>query len=121
MVAAAGGDPVLARPGEYSVPLDWPTVVDADPDVVIAPCGYQLDGTTGLAADDLVLRAALSRTPAAAGRVWAVDASSFFVCPGPRLIDGVEILAGILHPDAWPRPSGARAEVVTLVPAPPEA
>ena len=115
MVVAGGGEPVLARPGEYSVPLDWPTIVDAQPDVVvIAPCGYGLDETRAVAAADRRLRDELARTPAGSGRVWAVDASSYFVRPGPRLVDGVEILAGILHPDAWPPPPADRAEVVRV-------
>jgi iron complex transport system substrate-binding protein len=116
MVVAGGGEPVGARPGEYSVPLDWPAIVAAEPDVVvIAPCGYGLDETRGLAAADRRLRDELARTPAAAGRVWAVDASSYFVRPGPRLVDGVEILAGILHPDAWPPPAADRAAIVPVV------
>jgi iron complex transport system substrate-binding protein len=115
MVAAAGGEPVLARPGEYSVPLDWETIRAAEPEVVVlAPCGYSLDGTRDLAAADDRLRKELARTPAGGGRVWAVDASSYFVRPGPRLVDGVEVLAGILHPGAWEPPPGDRAEVVAL-------
>ena len=61
----------------------------------MAPCGYHLDGATELA-EELV----------AAGRfgdgvpVWAVDANASFARPGPRLIDGIEALAGIFHPDA---------------------
>jgi iron complex transport system substrate-binding protein len=115
LVAAAGGEAVLARPGEYSVPLDWPTVVAAEPEVVVvAPCGYSLAGTRALAAADEPLREALARTPAGSGRVWAVDASSYVVRPGPRLVDGVELLAGILHPEAWDPPSADRAAVVSL-------
>ncbi len=115
MVTAAGGEPVLARPGEYSVPLEWATVVDAAPDVVVvSPCGYRLDATMTLAVDDARLRDEVARTPAAPDRFWAVDASSYFVRPGPRLVDGVEILAGILHPDAWPAPAGNRAATVPL-------
>jgi iron complex transport system substrate-binding protein len=115
LVDAAGGEPVLARPGEYSVPLDWASVVAAEPAVVVlAPCGYSLAGTRALAAADARLREELARTSAGAGRVWAVDASSYFVRPGPRLVDGVELLAGILHPEAWDRPARDRAEVVDL-------
>ncbi len=111
MVDTAGGEPVLARPGEYSVPLTWPDIVAMAPEVVvIAPCGYGLDGSRALAAEDLDLQRHLTTTPAAGGGVWAVDASSYFVRPGPRLVDGVEILAGILHPDAWPLPGGDVAE-----------
>jgi iron complex transport system substrate-binding protein len=117
LVAAAGGEPVLARPGEYSVPLDWATIVAAAPEVVVlAPCGYSLDGTRSLAVADERLRKELAPTPAGAGRVWAVDASSYFVRPGPRLVDGVEVLAGILHPEVWDPPAGDRAEVVALGP-----
>ena len=115
MVTAAGGEPVLTRPGEYSIPLTWPDIVGAAPEiVVIAPCGYKLDGSRGLAADDASLRQHLASTPAAGHGVWAVDASSYFVRPGPRLVDGVEILAGILHPDSWPPPPADGAERVDL-------
>ena len=48
--------------------------------------------------------------------MWAVDASAYFVRPGPRLVDGVEVLAGILHPEVWDPPAGDRAEVVALGP-----
>lgn len=105
MVTAAGGEPVLAYAGAYSEAVTWPAIVDAAPDVVVvAPCGYGLPGTLELL-DDPDLRAQLAATPAGmAGQVWAVDASAYFVRPGPRLVDGVEILAGILHPDAWAPP-----------------
>jgi iron complex transport system substrate-binding protein len=106
MVSAAGGEPVLARAGAYSEAVTWPAIVAAAPDVVVvAPCGYGLPSTVELL-DDPALRAELTATPAGtAGQVWAVDASAYFVRPGPRLVDGVEILAGILHPDAWSPPA----------------
>lgn len=110
MVVASGGTPVLARSGQYSEAVTWPAIVDAAPDlIVVAPCGYGLPGTLELL-DDPALRAELAATPAgAAGRVWAVDASAYFVRPGPRLVDGVEILAGILHPDVWAAPTADTA------------
>jgi iron complex transport system substrate-binding protein len=115
MVTAAGGEPVLARPGEYSVPLTWSDIVAAAPEVVvIAPCGYSLDGSRGLAADDVQLQRNLAHTPAAGNGVWAVDASAYFVRPGPRLVDGVEILAGILHPGSWTPPPAHGAERIAL-------
>jgi iron complex transport system substrate-binding protein len=106
MVVAAGGSPVLARSGEYSEAVTWRAIVDAAPEVVVvAPCGYGLPETLELL-DAPDLRAELAPTlAAAAGQVWAVDASAYFVRPGPRLVDGVEILAGILHPDVWAAPS----------------
>ncbi len=114
MVTAAGGDPILAHPGEYSTPMTWDRLVETEPEVVVvAPCGYQLSGTTELIRDDAGLRAQLACS-SAADRVWAVDASSYFVRPGPRLVDGIEILAGILHPDVCAPPgadSAVRVEV----------
>jgi iron complex transport system substrate-binding protein len=114
MVVAAGGEPILSHPGEYSTPLTWAEIVAAQPEiVVVAPCGYQLDGTAELIRDDAELRGQLARSTAA-GQVWAVDASSYFVRPGPRLVDGVEILAGILHPDAGAAPGDDAARRVVV-------
>ncbi|MEV4618878.1 ABC transporter substrate-binding protein [Asanoa sp. NPDC049573] len=97
LVAAAGGTPVVAHPGARSAPTTWPAFQAAAPDVVIvAPCGYDLAG----AADQA--RTVLHHFPSTA--VWAIDADALIVRPGPRLIDGVEALAAILHPDATPQP-----------------
>jgi iron complex transport system substrate-binding protein len=68
--------------------------------VVCAPCGYDLSGATRLA-EDLVRSGELPGVP-----VWAVDANGSFARPGPRLVDGVEALAGILHPDVVTGPEG---------------
>jgi iron complex transport system substrate-binding protein len=95
LVAAAGGQPVAARPGARSVQTSWAAVAAAAPDhVVVAPCGYHLPGAIGQAQS--VARA----LPGVA--VWAIDADAIVVRPGPRLIDGVEAIASILHPDAVP-------------------
>lgn len=92
MVALAGGTPVLGRPGEKSFRTDWQTVAGAAPQIVVcAPCGYDLEGSAGLG------KAVLDRLPDVP--VWAVDANASYARPGPRLVDGVEALAGILHPD----------------------
>jgi iron complex transport system substrate-binding protein len=105
LVTAGGGDPVLARPGRDSVRLDRDAVVAAPLEVVlVAPCGYHLDGAADLA------RGALDEgllPPGAA--VWAVDADSSFVRPGPRVVDGVETVARILHPDRCGAPSATEA------------
>src|SRR5690606_595092 len=91
LVAAAGGEPVAARAGQRSVQTTWDEFADAGPDVVlVAPCGFHLDG----AADQA--RTVAERLPGVA--VWAVDGDSYVVRPGPRLMDGVEIIAAILHP-----------------------
>ncbi|GAA3265246.1 ABC transporter substrate-binding protein [Dactylosporangium vinaceum] len=102
LVAAAGGEPVAARPGQRSVPTDWAAMVAARPDiVVVAPCGYHLDG----AAEQAALVA--PRFPGA--QVWAIDGDSLIVRPGPRLVDGVEALAEVLHPRHATPAGGARS------------
>lgn len=97
LVTLAGGEPVLARPGERSVPTSWDAIAEARPDVIlVAPCGFDLDGATAQA------HAVMDHLPAGIP-VWALDANGVVVRPGPRLVDGVETLAAILHPGAaWP-------------------
>lgn len=94
LVAAAGGTPVLARPGGRSVETDWASVTGVQADVVlVAPCGFDLD----TAAEQT--RTVLDRLPAGAA-VWALDAGGYVTRPGPRVVDGVAAIAAVLHPDA---------------------
>ncbi|RBY90220.1 cobalamin-binding protein [Blastococcus sp. TBT05-19] len=102
-VAAAGGEPVACRPGQRSVPVDWDFFAAAEPDVVVvAPCGFGLTGAVEQAA---TVAAALPGRP-----VWAIDGDAVVVRPGPRLVDGVETLAALLHPspDVAPPPLAVR-------------
>ncbi|GGM37743.1 ABC transporter substrate-binding protein [Dactylosporangium sucinum] len=95
LVTAAGGEPVAARPGARSVQTTWAEFAAAAPDVVlVAPCGFHLGGAARQA---LTVK---ERFPSA--QVWAIDADGIVVRPGPRLVDGVETIAAILHPDAVP-------------------
>jgi iron complex transport system substrate-binding protein len=97
LVSAAGGEAVAGRPGKRSVPTSWTDIAAAEPDlVIVAPCGYHLDGAIEQAH---VAARALPDVP-----VWAIDADGIVVRPGPRLVDGVEAIAWILHPDAVPAP-----------------
>src|SRR6476469_3726817 len=94
MIALAGGEPLLATPGEKSRRVSWQQVEDAEPDlVVVAPCGFDRDGCRRLA-DELVAGGALP--PGVP--VHAVDATASWARPGTRLVDGVEELARVLAP-----------------------
>ncbi len=96
MVVAAGGDPVLAAPGERSRRLAWEEIAAEQVDItVFAPCGFDLDGAVAQA------ESLLGRPEARAlGSVYAVDANAHFSRPGPRVVDGVELLAVLLHDPA---------------------
>ncbi len=105
LVEAAGGSAVAARPGARSVPTSWAEFAAAAPDLVlVAPCGYHLDGAVQQAR---AVAAELPGTP-----VWAIDADGLVVRPGPRLVTGVEAIAALLHPGALPDPpNGVTARV----------
>jgi iron complex transport system substrate-binding protein len=105
-VALAGGDEQLGRPREPSFPTTWDAVRGAAPEVVVlAPCGFGAAEVAERAACDGVLDA-LAGTPAAAeGRVHAVDANAYFSRPGPRVVEGVALLASLLHPALVPAPT----------------
>lgn len=101
LVTAAGGEPVGALAGGRSVETSWPAVRDSAPDLVlVAPCGFGLEAGVAQAAD------VTARVPDVA--VWAIDAGGIVVRPGPRLVEGVEAIAWVLHPDAVPEPPSGR-------------
>ena len=105
MVALAGGTEVAGRSGEPSHRMRWSDVAALDPEVVVlAPCGFDLDRTLSEVVT-LDLSAQLLGTPARQdSKVFAVDANSYFSRPGPRVVDGVELLAYLLHPEAYSDP-----------------
>jgi iron complex transport system substrate-binding protein len=105
MVSAAGGMEVAGIAGEASFRMRWTDVAGLEPDtVVLAPCGFDLDRTLSEVVT-LDLSAHLLGTSARQeSRVFAVDANGYFSRPGPRLVDGVELLAFLLHPDAYSDP-----------------
>ena len=105
MVGLAGGTCVMGTAGEKSFRVDWEQVAGSAPEVVVcAPCGYGLEQSTALA-EELVASGVLPGDVP----VWAVDANASFARPGPRLVDGVEALAAILHPDAFGPPEESMA------------
>lgn len=100
LIDYAGGEDVLGLPGEPSETRSWEEVALARPDlVVVMPCGYDAE----IAYREAEMhREQLQRV--GAGEVVAVDAAAYFSRPGPRLIDGLELLAHVLHPDRVPEP-----------------
>jgi iron complex transport system substrate-binding protein len=93
MIELAGGVPLLATPGEKSRRVTWEDVHAAEPEhIVVAPCGYDRDGSQALA-DQLVASGVLP----AGIPVHAVDANASWARPGTRLVEGVEELARLLH------------------------
>jgi iron complex transport system substrate-binding protein len=105
MVSAAGGMEVAGIAGEPSFRMRWSDVAGLEPDtVVLAPCGFDLDRTlTEVVTLDLSAHL-LGTTARQESRVFAVDANGYFSRPGPRLVEGVELLAYLLHPDAYSDP-----------------
>ena len=110
MIEIAGGVDGLGRKGVDSVRIDWKEVVDWAPAVLIlTPCGFNLDQTIERARS-LASYPGWSDLPAVRdGRVYAVDANSYFARPGPRVVEGTELLAHLIHPDLfdWQGPANA--------------
>jgi iron complex transport system substrate-binding protein len=116
LVEIAGGHDPLGRKHQPSVQIDWHQVLDARPEIIVlALCGYDVK----LARRDyqLVQRfPGFDSLPAARrGEIYAVDAGAYFARPGPRIVDSLEILAGILHPEEFPEfaPRGSEDARVT--------
>jgi iron complex transport system substrate-binding protein len=113
MLQLAGAEPVLACPGAPSVRVTWAQIQAAAPQVVVfMPCGYDLQAAAEEASRSLLARPELAGVEA----IVAVDASAYCSRPGPRLVDGVEILAAALHPGRLPPPPAGTA--VRLAPRP---
>ena len=100
----AGGHDPLGRKHKPSAQIDWQEVRDARPEIIVlALCGYDIDRARR---DYELLRrfTGFDSIAAAANRqVYIVNASAYFARPGPRIVDSLEILAGILHPSEFPK------------------
>ncbi len=107
LIEYAGGEDVLGFAGERSEESSWDEAIAADPDIVLVmPCGFD--------AQIAHREAEMHRDQLAgvgAGEVVAVDASAYFSRPGPRIVDGLELLAHIIHPELFPESPG---EVLTV-------
>jgi len=100
MVALAGGHDVLGRAGEPSMKIEWQNVIDAKPEVMLLmPCGFDVRRTVK---ESTPLRALPGWNDLPAVRsenVFALNGNAYFSRPGPRLVNGLEILARIIHPE----------------------
>jgi iron complex transport system substrate-binding protein len=105
MVELAGGTYRLAEPGDPSRPHEWSDIRAEDPDLlVVAPCGFGVDQTLENTAD-LTDREGWKQLRAVRnGRVQIIDGHHYMNRPGPRLVDSLELLAGIVHPKTFETP-----------------
>ncbi|MFL5613384.1 MAG: cobalamin-binding protein [Gemmatimonadaceae bacterium] len=114
MIECAGGFDPLCRKGGDSVRVSWDQVAAWAPEVlIVSPCGSHLDHAV-VQARELLTNTRWSEIPAVeSGEIYAVDASSYFARPGPRVFDGIEVLAHVFHPDMVPeRIAGAARRVL---------
>jgi len=110
MIEMAGGESLLARAGERSRELGWQEVMDADPDVILfMPCGYDLETTVREITRTTLPRMVTRSRAIRDGLAFAVNGSAYFNRPGPRVVDGVEIVASILHPEVFGEPAPDQA------------
>jgi iron complex transport system substrate-binding protein len=104
MIELAGGEDVMGLTGEKSRTAEWAELEAAAPQIVISmPCGLYAEQA---AAETMRWRRHLALLGA---RVYAVDAAAYFSRPGPRLVEGVELLGHLLHPDLVPAPPTRRS------------
>jgi iron complex transport system substrate-binding protein len=100
MVALAGGYDVLGREGEPSAKIAWSEVVDAKPEVILLmPCGFDMRRTVKEATPLRALPGWDRLSAVKTGSVFALNGNAYFSRPGPRLVNGLEILARIIHPE----------------------
>jgi iron complex transport system substrate-binding protein len=111
LIGFAGGDDILGLAGENSEERSWEEIAAVSPDIVLVmPCGYVAE----IAHREAEMHAEQLQA-VGAGEIVAVDASAYFSRPGPRIVDGLELLAHILHPELFPDPPpGALALTVEL-------
>ncbi|MBK5231802.1 MAG: ABC transporter substrate-binding protein [Thermoleophilia bacterium] len=110
MIDLAGGTDLVGQAGGKSLETTWAALGELDADVVVVmPCGYYADEADCQAREYLDLIRTM-----APNEVYAVDAAASFSRPGPRLVDGVELLGHLLHPDLVPAPDGLVSRPVPL-------
>ena len=103
MVELAGGEDGLGRKGKDSVRISWADIERWSPEIIIvSPCGFDAEKAAGQA-KQLLQQPGWAILPAVRNeKVFAVNANAYFARPGPRVVDGVELLAHLIHPELFP-------------------
>lgn len=113
LVEHAGGIDLIGAPGQPSSTQDWDEIVAADPDILfVAGCGYPIERTVEDLSHASLAPALRQLRGARSGRLYVAD-GDYFSCPGPRLLDGLELLAHVIHPEHHAKPAAARYRVVS--------
>jgi iron complex transport system substrate-binding protein len=103
LIALAGGENLFGETGRHSPWLEWSALRAADPDVIVVlPCGFDLARTRSELAPLAAQPGFEALRAVRDGRIYLTDGNQYFNRPGPRLVESLEILAEILHPDAFP-------------------
>jgi iron complex transport system substrate-binding protein len=103
MIEIAGAEDVLGRRGEPSEKVEWQSIRESTPEIIVLmPCGFDVPRTLREAGVLERLEGWHDLPAVKAGKVFAVNGHAFFSRPGPRLVDGLEILAHIIHPKIFP-------------------
>ena len=109
-VSIAGGESLLGNAGERSVTTTYQAIRESNPEImVLIPCGYYMHDTTRQLESTIFPSDWKEIDAVKNGEVWALDATSYFSRPAPRVVDGVEILAKIFHPSIFGEPTGVEA------------
>ncbi len=116
MVTLAGGNDSISQQGKDSVRVPWEQIVEYAPEIfIVMPCGFVVEKAIEQT-HSLASKCGWRDLPAVQnGRVYAVDANAYFARPGPRVVDGTELLAHLIHPEifTWDGPKDAFAQVHT--------
>ncbi|PSQ64642.1 MAG: cobalamin-binding protein [Halobacteriales archaeon SW_9_67_24] len=116
MVELAGGSYGLAEPGDASRPREWDAIREYDPEVlVVAPCGFDLDQTAKNLTDLTDREGWDDLTAVREGRAYALDGHQFMNRPGPRLVDSLEHLTGLVHPELFDAPPDEAARPLRML------
>lgn len=114
-VEAAGGTSLLGGAGERSVTTTYGAILESNPEIIVLiPCGYYIKDTVRQLESTSFPAAWKEIAAVKNGDVWALDATSYFSRPGPRVVDGAEILARIFHPDIFGAPGENEAVRVNI-------